>query len=48
MKNNNKVARSYSESQKQRIEDLKVLELAKMQEKELNKPIKFLTKRFVL
>ena len=48
MKNNNKVARSYSESQKQRIEDLKTLELAKMQEKELNKKVKYLTKRFVL
>ena len=48
MKNNIKVARSYSESQKQRLQDLKNLELAQRQEKELNKPIKFLTKRFVL
>lgn len=48
MKDNLKVARSYSESQKQRLESLKALELAKIQEKEFNKPVKFLTKRFVL
>tara|TARA_R100000541_G_scaffold39136_1_gene46968 strand:- start:4279 stop:4425 length:147 start_codon:yes stop_codon:yes gene_type:complete len=48
MRDNLKVARSYSESQKQRIESLKTLELAKMQEKELNKKVKYLTKRFVL
>ena len=45
MKNNNKVARSYSESQKQRLQDLKTLELAKAQEKELNKPVKYLIKK---
>ena len=44
MKNNIKVARSYSESQKQRLEDLKNLELAQRQEKELNKKVKYLLK----
>ena len=48
MKNNNKVALSYWEVKKQRLEDLKALELAKAQEKELNKKVKYLTKRFVL
>lgn len=47
MRDNLKVARSYSESQKQRINALKSLELAKIQEKEFNKPVKYLTKRFV-
>lgn len=44
MKDNNKVARSYSESKEQRLNALKSLELAKTQEKELNKKVKYLLK----
>lgn len=48
MKDNTKVGLSYWEGKQQRKTDLKTLELAKIQEKEFNKPVKYLTKRFVL
>jgi len=44
MKDNNKVGNNLSEKQTQRLEDLKNLEFAHQQEKELNKKVKYLLK----